>query len=74
MPGSIGEDFGMIGRRTKKLEKSSLELESEGTRAVLDLHCKINMGRVDQKEELLTMLNTARVRFTLCSTRAVFDP
>ena len=57
MSGSIGEDFGMIGQRTKKLEISSLDSESEGNTGRVEFTlksghgaCLTKMGAVDHAE------------------------
>ena len=61
MSGSIGEDFGMIGRRTKKLEKSSLDSESEGYTCRVGFTLRSGHGACLTKKKLLTMLNTTRI-------------
>ena len=55
--GSIGEDFGMIGRRTEKLKKSSLELESKRYTGRVEFTlksghgaCLTKIGAVDHAE------------------------
>ena len=57
MSGSIGEDFGMIWQRTKKLQKSSLDSESEGDTGRVEFTlksghgaCLTKIGAVDHAE------------------------
>ena len=52
VPGSIGEDFGMFERRTKKNWKNQVwNWSQRGTRAVLDLHCEGTRTVLTRKEE-----------------------
>ena len=71
MPGSIGEDFGMIGRKTEKLEKLSLDLEAEEYIGRVGSTLKNEHRSCLTKKKLLIMLNTTRVSLAYFDTGRV---